>query len=706
MPEISEKLQEIKKRVDKAYDHGQTNREEAADDNVFYWVTHWSGDFFEASNLPYKGEFDVLRKAGRRIIADLKENDVQASFTEIGGKSEGLEDFISGNYLFSQSQNTSIEAFDTADQEIVSCGVGAWELHTEYEDLIGEDRKQVIKRRPIPEANNVMFWDPSAYLKDKSDATYCCILKPYGEEGYKNLVHDLTGESIDEINPENFKSPEHSYTFPWIAGESEKYYVGKFYERSEVKKKIITFQDPFGEEMILEEKEIMAIMDEMADSGFEIISEKTIVDHEVKLYIVSGEKILAEYDMPGSMIPVIPQYGERAIIEGEEHYEGITRLAKGPQILRDFILSYLTDTVSRSPRPKAIYGQEQIAGYEDMYEEQGADDNFPYALMNLFDVNGKELPIGPIGKVEDHEPPKAIGALIDLTRQAIEDVADSGIPQDMADVDLSGKAILALQSRIDMQSLTFQENRKHARRRDAEVYANMAAVIMDTPRTEMIRLPDGTEKEVQLMQSVLDDESGEIITLNDIRGKRFNVSTKIGPNYKSQKEATIDRLEKMMASIDPTDPMRKIIQLKILQLADGVEYDDIRDYARKQLVLMGIQEPETPEEQQLLEQQQQQGERPDPNMVLAQAELLKGQADMAREQREALKLQLDYRAKGIELNIDAFDAITKRMDVRIKAEKANADIGGQAIENFSKNLDNVSKLRGQLTPQNITEAAR
>ena len=48
--------------------------------------------------------------------------------------------------------------------------------------------------------------------------------------------------------------------------------------------------------------------------------------------------------------------------------------------------------------------------------------------------------------------PQALIASLDLSRQAVEDVANPGLPQNIADPDLSGKAVLALQNRMDMQS--------------------------------------------------------------------------------------------------------------------------------------------------------------------------------------------------------------------------------------------------------------
>ena len=126
--------------------------------------------------------------------------------------------------------------------------------------------------------------------------------------------------------------------------------------------------------------------DDDIPEGFEKHSEIEKDGFAIRLYVVGGgEDILDECIIAGSHIPVVPVYGERAFVEGEEHYEGITRLAKDPQRLRNFLMSYCADVVSRSPRVKPIYFAEQLQTFEHMFEENGSDNNFPYLLQNRLD---------------------------------------------------------------------------------------------------------------------------------------------------------------------------------------------------------------------------------------------------------------------------------------------------------------------------------
>lgn len=707
-------LTELKRLHDKAYTANQITRERASEDMVFYWITHWDDAILDETQLAYRGEFDILRKAGRGIMADLAANPIQVDFEPKKESDESAGEVLDGLYRKDLKNNTSIEAFSNADQENVVCGFGAWQLYTDYETTRSGDNNQVIRRKPINEANNCVYFDPNAKLLDKSDSRYCSVLRPYTEDGYLDLVEDLTGERPESVDAESFKEPEQSYTFPWISGDSKKIYVTEFYRRKKVKKKILFLVSDFGEDKVLEEDKLDDVLDDLLDEGYTIQSEKEVDRWEVTKYIASGSEILnGEMGddgermgevIAGEYIPIIPEYGEHAFIEGEEHWEGVTKLAKDPQRLRDFQMSYLSDIASRSPREKPIFTQEQIAGFEDMYDISGSDNNYPYLLQNSRDAQGTPLPVGPVGMLQAPQVPQALAATIELSRQAVEDVANPGIPQDIADPDLSGKAVLALQARLDMQSMIYQTNRKHALRHDGVVYASMASVVYDVPREVKITLPDGTEKTDKIMEDVVDQQTGEIVVLKDLRNAEFDVYSKISASYSSQKDQTLDRLDELMEKVVPGDPMRNILLLKSLKLMDGVDFDDVRDYANQQLMIMGIRKPETPEEIQFMQDQAQKGQEPSPEMIMAQAEMLRGQAEMATAQQKQVETELKAQNEAMKRQIETFKAQTDRMDTQIDAQEAGATIQNKQADTLSKNIDTQAKVIQMRRPEEMSDS--
>jgi len=685
-------LQELKRMHEKAFIANQIPRERSSNDLVFYWVTQWDDSILKSSQLAYRGEFDVLRKAGRQILSDLSANPVQVDFTPLNETREDSAELADGLYRAGLQKNTSIEAFENAETENVVSGIGAWLLYTKYESQNVDNNKQVILRKPVFEANNTVFWDPQSKLLDKSDARYCSVLTAYSEDGYKNLIKELTEEEIDNIDADSFKHPEHSFTFPWIGGEGKKIYVTSFYHIKEINDTILTMEDPFGETLDLQESDLMDIMDDLLDEGYSIISEKKIKRNVVTKYIASGREIIKSEKIAGQHIPVIPCYGEHAVIEGEEYWEGITRLAKDPQRLRNFAFSYMGDILSRSPRQKPLFWPEQIQGFEDMYSESGIDNSYPYMLINRKTADGEELPPMPIGVMPEQPMPTALPLVLAQTKEAVTDVANPGIPDKVAQPDISGKAVQKLEARIERQSMRFQTHMKHAKRRDGEVWISMASEVIDTPRKVMVELSDGTKKETQVMDTIIDKETGDLVTVNDLRRAEFEVFSKIGPSYSSQKEQTIDRLEMMMMQMSPDDPVRKALQLKILALQDGVEFSDIRDYVNKQLITMGIRKPQTPEEEEFAEQMQNQPKQPDAATMIAIAENKKGDADLLEQKRKGIEMQLKAQNDERQSAIDAFDAETKRMAVMIDLKEADAKIDMNGIEALGKQVDRATKL--------------
>nr|WP_294975035.1 portal protein [uncultured Pseudomonas sp.] len=725
------KLKQLKDLHDKAYCYGQETRLRAADDLMFYWITQWDDSTLGESSLQYRGQFDVLRKAGRQIMADLRANPVQVNFVPKSESREDGADILDGLYLTDDRANTTLEAYDNATGEAVVCGVGAWELYTAYASNRAGVDHQIICRRPIYEANNNCFWDPNAKRLDKSDANYVSILEAYSPDGYEELVEELCDEAsedgvketrrekkkrekLEARNPSSFAAPEQSYTFPWMGSGNDLIYVVNFYHRRKIKDKVFTFTDPMGQPLTLRESDLEDVMDELIDDGYVITSEREIQRWEVRKYIASGERILngkmgkhGEREgevIAGENLPVVPTYGERAFIEGEEHYEGITRLAKDPQRLRNFQLSYLADIVSRSPRPKPIFNPEQIQGFEFMYEENGADSNYPYLLQNRLSADGQALPIGPVGVMPEQTIPQALMASIELSRQAVEDVANPGLPQDIADPDLSGKAVNALTNRLDQQSIVYQQNLKHAKRRDAEIYASMAVEVYDAPREVTLTSQDGSTKKAKIMEMVQDRQSGELIALNDLTNTEYDVYADIGPSYASKKEQTIDQLTSMASSMAQIDPMMaKMLMLQTMTLINGVDMDPVRKYARKQLILSGIFEPETEEEEAMLKEAQSQQPPPDANMVLAQAEMEKAKAAQMNAQREAMKDQANAQNNAAKVQIDAFRAQTDRAAVQVDAEKAGAEIQFKQAQTAGKMMENVQRIvspyRAQIQPR-------
>ena len=659
-----------------ARNYNEDRRQEAQNELYFYWISHYSDEWREALPLRFQGQFDQLRKAGRKIMADLNANQVRADFQPIDGTDSDMGDFLDRLYRTDSRRNDSREAFHNAVNECVPCGFGAWRLVTQYEtDQIGE-QKQVIRRIPIYEANASVFFDPAAKRIDKSDARWVQVLTAYTKDDYDDLKKDFDSHEYES----GFSPITSDQGVSYWCGDDDQVHVVEHYQRYKEKESIYFYRDLFGQETAFSESQVKQYGDELKGAGYIQIDKKTVRRWKVKKYVVSGEGVLDEQEIAGSELPIVPFYGERAFVDGVEHYEGITRLAQDPQRLRNFMMSYLADIVSTSPRQKPFFYPEQVAGHEYMYEENGADNNYPYYLINPTTVNGVPLPPAPVGVMPETPLPQALVAAIQMMSEATADVAQSGAPNSIADVNLSGNAISQISAMLDEQSVTFQEHFKFAIRRDAEIYAGMVPDVYDVPRKVTLTSQDGAREDAYVMQSVVDLETGETKVLNDLRTARFEVFAEIGMAYESQKQQQRQELAQLLQSLDPNKPIYDALLLKYISLGDGVDDEDIKKYSKNQLILSGVREPETDEEIAMVQEAQQASQQPDPNMALAIAEQTKAEADVLKAQ------------------VDQFNAETKRLEVMLKAQELGITLDLKQADLTGKQLDNMRKA---VTPVSV-----
>ncbi len=649
---------------------------------------------FKKQSSPKK-PVECARKSGRHkgIVGEIHSIDI--TFNPVGPNLDDTKDLANGIYLTDTKYKDSEWAFESAKNQMCVCGMGAWELYTEYEQKYGADTNQVIKRRPIDEANNCAFPDPDARMIDKSDGNFWSILKSYSAEGYKNLVNKLTGTPVDEITPEWFAAPEMSYTFPWVGGGTDTYYVSTFYHRKIHKENLVIMETPLGEEVTYWESNLENIFDELKAAGYRIVEEKVVDRPRVTKYIVSGSKKLSTDIINCDYIPVVPCYGEYTYVEGEPHYEGFVQPAMDMQQLINFAMSHMWDHVSRSPKSKPIVSSEQVAGHEEDWE---ADSETAYAEINTLDSNGNPLPTQVMGVIPGAQISPGMAHLVEKVEQSFMYVANSGAPQDTIDPDASGKAVNAMIRQIAKQWYFFFFFTKIARLRDAEIYISMARYIHDTPKTLTTTLPDGTRTETQTMTTMLDEETGDVVILNDLTNTEFKVTAEIGEGYGSERDRTVEMIDTSIAGMDPASPMYNAALLTKFTIMPGTGLEDLRGHARKQLILDGIKEAETDEEKQMLEQAQNQEAKPDPMMEAATAEREKAAADMAKVKQEEQKAIMDGQLKQMELQLKNRQLSLEEMKLKIEARKIGADISKMQVDTQGSGLDNMLKIKELKTP--------
>jgi hypothetical protein len=294
------------------------------------------------------------------------------------------------------------------------------------------------------------------------------------------------------------------------------------------------------------------------------------------------------------------------------------------------------------------------------------------------------MPVGAVGTWAASRVDANNAAVMEIASGYIRDET-GGAPQDIADPNASGKAIQAIQARVDMNTFVLMDNIAKTLRRVGEVYRSIAGEVYEKERVVNIVKEDGSEKPTQLFELVMDEQTGRVKPINDVTTGGFEVVVDTGPAFASRRRDTLDSLKDIMAVTDPNSPYYPFLYSELIANVDGVGLKDLRDFNEKWKLMNGLREPDNKEEAAMVQQSQQQDQdKQDPMKIAAEAEMLKGRADMADAEN---KKQANI--------IDAFEAKTSRMKVQIDAKIAGVKLQGgmqtQQIDNQGKQLDNVKK---------------
>lgn len=630
----NERLNSILCKFDADWMASDEARTEATNDLYFSRVSQWDDWLSDYTTLQYRGQFDVVRPVVRKLVAEMRRNPIDVLFRPKDGADPNSADVLMGMYRTDMRHNTAKISVNIAVREQIEAGVGAWRLVTEYEDQDPTSNNQVIRRLPIHEACTHVIWDSNSKQMDKSDAMHCTVISAMSRDGWKAFAEK---NGFDEDETPSFQNPDMNWLFPWLT--SDVVYVGEHYEVEEKKETVFIYQDPLTLEPVSYfQRDIKDVIDDLADKGMVKVAEKKVKRRRVYKSIITCTTILKDREqIAGEHIPIVPVFGEWSFAGDKEIYEGVVRLTKDGQRLRNMIMSFNADIVARTPKKKPYFYPEQIEGYEYMY---GGNDDYPYYLLNRTDENGNDLPPTPVAYMENPEVPQANAYMLEAATNSVSQVATMGVDAEAANGQVAFDTVNQLNMRADLETYVFQDNLATAMRRDGEIYQSMVNDIYDVPRQVMMTLEDGSEKQVQLLTQTVDYQTGTVVTLNDIRG-RYECYTDTGPSFQSMKEQNRAEIQELLAKVPPGTPEWQMLLLQYFTLLDGKGVEMMREYANKQLVMMGMKKPETPEEIEMVQQAQQQPAQPSAEQMQAQGVLLTGQADLLNAQIKERQLQVD-----------------------------------------------------------------
>jgi hypothetical protein len=583
-------------------------------DRRFYSLcgAQWEGPLWDQYENKPKFEVNKIMLAVIRIVNEYRNNRITVDYvSKDGTENDQLAEVCDGLYRADEQASVADEAYDNAFEEAVGGGIGAWRLRTVYEDEENdEDERQRIRFEPIFDADSSVFFDLNAKRQDKSDAKYCFVVSSMTRESYKETYGD---------DPTDWPKIIHQYEFDWATPDIV--FVAEYYKIEEKTETIRIFQAIDGTEERYTTKDFQN--DETLEAtlyaiGTTEVRQKRVKRMRVHKYIMSGGKVLEDAGyIAGKCIPIVVVYGKRWFVDNIERCMGAVRLAKDAQRLKNMQLSKLGEISALSSIEKPILLPEQVAGHQLMWAEDNLRD-YPYLLVNpITGADGSTTVSGPVAYTKSPQIPPAMAALLAVTESDMQEILGNPQGADKMVSGVSGKAVEMIQTRVDMQSFIYMSNFAKGMKRCGEIWLSMAKDIYTEENRKMKTIAlTGQAGMIELMQPMIDQETGEIKTTNDLSDATFDVVADVGPSSSSKRAATVRALTGMLQITNDPETAQVLTAMAMMNM-EGEGVGDANAYFRKKLLRMGVVKPTDAEAEEL--QAEMQGQIQDPNATYLQA---------------------------------------------------------------------------------------
>lgn len=632
-------------RFDRAYTPQQDVREKCIEATRFARVPggQWEGATAAGTKLDDRFEkypkFEINKVATElnRIIAEYRNNRITVKFRP-GDKeaSEELANKLNGLFRADYEETDGGEACDNAFDDAATGGFGCFRLTSmlvnEYDPM---DERQRIAIEPVYDPSRSVWFDPDAKKYDKSDALWAFCMYSLSPEKYEAEYGKTPPASLDVTTMT-------SWEYDWF--EPEVVYIAKYYEVRKESVDVISYRQPItGEIATYDSDQIEDIEDELALAGFQEVARRSVKRRRVYVSVVDGQNFLEKpRRIPGEHIPLIPVYGKRWFIDDIERVEGHIAKAMDPQRLYNLQVSMLADSAAQDPGQVPIFDPEQVRGLEQHWEDRGK--KRPAFLVARAPRDKSGNPIGPAAPGSFTPAPQlspAIATMLQLTSADIQEVTGSSQAMQQMPSNIAQETVNNLMNRADMASFIYLDNMAKSLKRAGEVWLSMAREVYGSEREVRVVNEDGTDDIALMNAQVVDSQTGRVVALNDLSTGRYDVTVDVGPSYTARRDATVSVLTNVLSTMLPNDPMRPAIQGIILDNIDGEGLDDFKEYNRNQLLTSGIVKPRNEKEQQIVMQAQQAAaNQQNPEMVLAQAQMVAAQAEAQKATNETAQTQI------------------------------------------------------------------
>ena len=668
-----------------------------AEDLLFAKVAgeQWRGsDSRQWANKP-KPENNKIAKSINRLLGQFERLELNA---RISSASEHATDedaeLLQSRWRNDFNMSDGIEAQQVAADEAFTCGFGAFKIVAEYEDEENPNPDlQNLSIAPIQSACTSVVFSAGATRKDKQDANRAW-----------HVVRVDRCSVEDEYDTTISSFPQKTSIFDWEVAGTGDIYIAHSYEVIEKNIREYRFDDDYvitvdgrkrtdsmGESVSKED------FDELIDYvEYELIRRRV---KYVEYSLLAGDQYLIKpTKTPFKTIPIIPQYGYHAVINGIEHVCGEVTRQRDPQRFENMGMGALMELLAESQTTTPEYLPEQIDRFALPHSRKNVDK--PAYLMSdaVKDKQGNIVQMGPVAQHQPSQVGSGLMAALNYTSTALNEHGGTG--QSTIPSSVSGQAIQQINDRQDDAFQPLMQNAMQATKALCKCWIPAAQTLYySNPRSLRVIGQDGTISQTKTMQT--EERNGVVGPFKNSAPGRYDVSIKAGESHKSQKEAERAAAVEILQYTDTGTPIGQMALLMAVQSTTGDGAQSIRQMARMNEIKILISEGADPKlksdeekafAQQFMQQMQaaQQNKAPSLQEAEAQARIMEGQAALKNEENDAFKNQIEL----AKLENERFALQIKAQEAGVKMGEGMANTELKTAQAANQRVETITKIQG------------
>ena len=670
-------------------------RDQARDAQLFVskkdgqWEPYW----WSANSGRPRYTFCMVSPIVDQVCGEIEQADFDIRVSPAGGDAtKNVALTFDGIIRNLENISDAKDVYAAAARGMITTGYDGWRVVQKYANDNSFNQDLIIQK--VHNFIDRVWYDPASELQDKSDSRYCFVLHPIAKDEFDKKWPEASGASLPED-----RDGDAYYD------KAEVVVIGEFLYVEREERELVLMSNGQTYEA---DDDFQMVVDDLAMAGITEVKRRKRKYNKVCTRFFDNDGWLGEdKDTVFNRIPVIPVFGNYKIIENKTVYSGVVEKLMDSQRVLNYSMSREIEEGALAPRAKYWMTLTQAAGHEDS--------------LSTMNTNSDPVQFYNVDPESPQAPQQNGGAMVNPGLRTISEAMRGMIgysagmfASNMGDNPglQSGVAIRSLQNKGDNATYKYNKAVQIAIAATGKILVDAIPKVYDTERTMRILYEDKSYEMAEINQTVIDQQTGEIVVLNDLSQGVYDVICRAGPSFMNRQQETLEMIIEM-AKVDPS--VMQIAGDIMMQNINSPAADQIAERKRDQMLKAGLipQSQLTEEEMaQMQQQMQQQGQPQDPASVMAQAEMLKGQADMmraqieqAKVQNEQMKIQLD--AQKVQMSaqndeqdnqVDVFRAQTDRMDIQVRAQEAGAKITKESVQTEGVQLDNVKKAQELSNP--------